>query len=244
MVGMPRRPTLTSSSSSSRSTRTAPASPAAASSRPRRTHRPGGPTTTWRRPSRPRSCSPGRPREDRDAAARAPAAAAHLGPGAQLVQGPQGRRPDDQRPGRVGRRQAGLRPRAAPPGAAWCRRGGGTSGRSHRRRSTRRASRASSRSSPHGPTAPASRWPGLYEFWRDPAIADPDDPMAWLTTFTVITGPAEPGLDRIHDRQPLVLEPEEWATWLDPRHRRRRRAGPARGAHRPGASRPTPSPPP
>ena len=57
---------------------------------------------------------------------------------------------------------------------------------------------------------------GLYEFWRDPAVTDPDDPLAWLTTFTVITGPAEPGLDRIHDRQPLVLEPEEWATWLDP----------------------------
>ena len=32
----------------------------------------------------------------------------------------------------------------------------------------------------------------------------------------MVTGPAEPGLDRIHDRQPLVLEPEEWATWLDP----------------------------
>lgn len=57
---------------------------------------------------------------------------------------------------------------------------------------------------------------GLYEFWRDPAVADPDDPMAWLTTFTVVTGPAEPGLDRIHDRQPLVLEHDEWATWLDP----------------------------
>lgn len=57
---------------------------------------------------------------------------------------------------------------------------------------------------------------GLYEFWRDPAVTDADDPLAWLTTFTVITGPAEPGLDRIHDRQPLVLEPGEWATWLDP----------------------------
>ncbi|GAA4411546.1 SOS response-associated peptidase [Fodinibacter luteus] len=57
---------------------------------------------------------------------------------------------------------------------------------------------------------------GLYEFWRDPAVADPDDPLAWLSTFTVITGPAEPGLDRIHDRQPLVLEREEWAHWLDP----------------------------
>ncbi len=57
---------------------------------------------------------------------------------------------------------------------------------------------------------------GLYEFWRDKGVADPDDPMAWLSTFTVITGPAEPGLDRIHDRQPLVLERDEWDTWLDP----------------------------
>jgi len=57
---------------------------------------------------------------------------------------------------------------------------------------------------------------GLYEFWRDPAVTDPDDPLAWLSTFTVVTGPAEPGLDRIHHRQPLVLEREEWAAWLDP----------------------------
>ncbi|QIM20266.1 SOS response-associated peptidase [Phycicoccus sp. HDW14] len=57
---------------------------------------------------------------------------------------------------------------------------------------------------------------GLYEFWRDPAVTDPDDPMAWLSTFTVITGEAEPGLDRIHDRQPVVLEPADWARWLDP----------------------------
>ncbi len=57
---------------------------------------------------------------------------------------------------------------------------------------------------------------GLYEFWRDSAIADPDDPEAWLTTFTIITTAAEPGLDRIHDRQPLVLEPADWSTWLDP----------------------------
>jgi putative SOS response-associated peptidase YedK len=57
---------------------------------------------------------------------------------------------------------------------------------------------------------------GLYEFWRDRAVEDADDPDAWLTTFTIITTAAEPGLDRIHDRQPLVLEREDWATWLDP----------------------------
>ncbi|WP_295692180.1 SOS response-associated peptidase [Lapillicoccus sp.] len=57
---------------------------------------------------------------------------------------------------------------------------------------------------------------GLYEFWRDKEVADPDDPLAWLTTFTIITTRAEPGLDRIHDRQPLVLERDDWARWLDP----------------------------
>jgi putative SOS response-associated peptidase YedK len=57
---------------------------------------------------------------------------------------------------------------------------------------------------------------GLYEFWRDKSVKDHDDPDAWLTTFTIITTDAEPGLDRIHDRQPLILEPEDWATWLDP----------------------------
>jgi len=56
---------------------------------------------------------------------------------------------------------------------------------------------------------------GLYEFWRDRSVAE-DDPDAWLTTFTIITTGADPGLDRIHDRQPLVLERADWGDWLDP----------------------------
>lgn len=56
---------------------------------------------------------------------------------------------------------------------------------------------------------------GLYEFWRDRSLPD-DDPEAWLTSFTIITTEADPGLDRIHDRQPLVLEREQWPDWLDP----------------------------
>jgi putative SOS response-associated peptidase YedK len=62
-----------------------------------------------------------------------------------------------------------------------------------------------------GPLAMA----GLYEFWRDRSLAE-DDPDAWLTTYAIITSPAEPGLDRIHDRQPLVLERADWDDWLDP----------------------------
>jgi len=57
---------------------------------------------------------------------------------------------------------------------------------------------------------------GLYEFWRDPSVEDNDDPDAWLVSFTIVTTAAEPGLDRIHDRQPLVLERGDHARWLDP----------------------------
>ena len=57
---------------------------------------------------------------------------------------------------------------------------------------------------------------GLYEFWRDPAVPDGEDAGAWLVTFTIITTVAEAGLDRIHDRQPLVLERADWDRWLDP----------------------------
>jgi putative SOS response-associated peptidase YedK len=62
-----------------------------------------------------------------------------------------------------------------------------------------------------GPLAMA----GLYEFWRDRSLAE-DDLDAWLATYSIITTAAEPGLDRIHDRQPLVLERQDWDDWLDP----------------------------
>lgn len=62
---------------------------------------------------------------------------------------------------------------------------------------------------------PVLAFAGLYDFWRDPA-ADPADEDAWVVSYTVVTTGAEPGLDRVHDRQPLVLDPEQWQEWLDP----------------------------
>jgi putative SOS response-associated peptidase YedK len=59
---------------------------------------------------------------------------------------------------------------------------------------------------------------GIYEFWRDSGL-HADDPNAWLVTFAVITTAAEPGLDVIHDRMPLVLPSERWSDWLDPQVR-------------------------
>ena len=35
-------------------------------------------------------------------------------------------------------------------------------------------------------------------------------------TYTIITAAAEPGLDRLHARMPVALDPERWASWLDP----------------------------
>ncbi|MBP2703431.1 SOS response-associated peptidase [Microbispora sp. RL4-1S] len=56
---------------------------------------------------------------------------------------------------------------------------------------------------------------GLYEFWKDPG-RDDDDPLKWLCTCTVITTTAADRLGRIHDRMPMMVEPERWADWLDP----------------------------
>ncbi|MFX0538268.1 SOS response-associated peptidase [Ornithinimicrobium sp. Y1847] len=56
---------------------------------------------------------------------------------------------------------------------------------------------------------------GLYEFWKDPSAA-PNDPLAWVVSYAILTQAAEPGLDRIHDRQPVALEREHWADWLAP----------------------------
>lgn len=56
---------------------------------------------------------------------------------------------------------------------------------------------------------------GLYEFWRDRTLPD-DAPDAWLVTYTIVTTSADPDVARIHERQPLVLDPQHWNAWLDP----------------------------
>jgi putative SOS response-associated peptidase YedK len=56
---------------------------------------------------------------------------------------------------------------------------------------------------------------GLYELWRDAALPD-DHERAWLWTATIITTSAPDELGQIHDRMPMVIEPDRWADWLDP----------------------------
>jgi putative SOS response-associated peptidase YedK len=56
---------------------------------------------------------------------------------------------------------------------------------------------------------------GLYELWRDKDLPD-DHEQAWLWTATIITTSAPDELGRIHDRMPMVVQPDQWADWLDP----------------------------
>lgn len=50
---------------------------------------------------------------------------------------------------------------------------------------------------------------GLYEHWKDPKGET-------IHSFTLITQEADPLIRHLHDRQPMVLLPEQEKLWLDP----------------------------
>ena len=56
---------------------------------------------------------------------------------------------------------------------------------------------------------------GIYEFWRDPSRPR-DDPQAWLVSCAIITTGATDDLGLIHDRMPVQVSAQNWASWLDP----------------------------
>jgi putative SOS response-associated peptidase YedK len=56
---------------------------------------------------------------------------------------------------------------------------------------------------------------GLYELWRNPAVAE-QDPDSWLWTATIITTSAQDEIGIIHDRMPMIIDRERWSDWLDP----------------------------
>ena len=56
---------------------------------------------------------------------------------------------------------------------------------------------------------------GLYEIWRNNEFADDEEPGAFVWSATVITTTAEDSVGHIHDRMPMLVEPERYAAWLD-----------------------------
>ncbi|MFF4845308.1 SOS response-associated peptidase [Streptomyces collinus] len=51
---------------------------------------------------------------------------------------------------------------------------------------------------------------GLYEYWRDPAVAQDDDPAAWLMTCTIITTEATDAAGHVHPRMPPALTEDHY----------------------------------
>lgn len=52
---------------------------------------------------------------------------------------------------------------------------------------------------------------GLWAGWRD----DADPEAGVVRSCTVITTRANEAMSRLHDRMPVVLQPEDWDAWLD-----------------------------
>jgi putative SOS response-associated peptidase YedK len=57
---------------------------------------------------------------------------------------------------------------------------------------------------------------GLYEWWRDPAVEDPETPGAWLLSTTILTTSARDEVGRIHERMPVAVLADRRDEWLDP----------------------------
>lgn len=49
---------------------------------------------------------------------------------------------------------------------------------------------------------------GLWTVWRDPVSAER------VATACIITGPPNELVAGVHDRMPVILEPDDWAAWL------------------------------
>ena len=73
----------------------------------------------------------------------------------------------------------------------------------------------------HRPDRQPFLFAGLYERWTPPAgdAAENGTPPAPITTFTIITAPANDQLAAIHDRMPVVLPNDRLEPWLDPQQR-------------------------
>ncbi len=52
---------------------------------------------------------------------------------------------------------------------------------------------------------------GLWSSWRDPERGQP------VETFTILTTDANDLLRPLHDRMPVIVDPEKFDLWLDPR---------------------------
>jgi putative SOS response-associated peptidase YedK len=55
----------------------------------------------------------------------------------------------------------------------------------------------------------------LYEWWRDPRVAQ-GDPSRWVLSTSILTREAAGPLRDLHDRMPVMIGAEVMEEWLDP----------------------------
>lgn len=60
----------------------------------------------------------------------------------------------------------------------------------------------------HLPGGQLFAFAGLWSAWRDP------EARSWITSFTILTREAEGPVRAVHDRMPVILEPEVYGAWL------------------------------
>lgn len=68
----------------------------------------------------------------------------------------------------------------------------------------------------HDPSGSPLAFAGIYELWRNPEVADKEDPAAWLWSAAILTTASVGDLSRIHDRMPVVVPASGFDAWLDP----------------------------
>lgn len=54
---------------------------------------------------------------------------------------------------------------------------------------------------------------GLWESWQDREASD----SPALETFTIVTTTPNLFMSKLHDRMPVIVRPDDWSEWLDPR---------------------------
>ena len=66
----------------------------------------------------------------------------------------------------------------------------------------------------HRPDDEPYAFAGLWEVWK-PKDANGNETGDELHSCTIITGAANKKMEEIHHRQPIMIPPDEWSTWLD-----------------------------
>ncbi len=65
----------------------------------------------------------------------------------------------------------------------------------------------------HAKNNPVLAVAGIFEIWRNPDVRAE---IKEIHSFSILTTEAKLGLEKIHDRMPVLVPDKNWSAWLDP----------------------------